>query len=412
MHIYVKKPLPEQYQAYMFCFIFGFNMLMFTFNNLMRLAVGNTYYLDTILMFMCYIFVFIHTLRNIGSALRLKHIIFLLIMILLPIFMCSYSEVTQKILSDQLPYCVIAFFIAISLVDYAATWNCLYKFSWLILAITFLDCFVLKLFDETSHTLGYAALFPAVIFSIEIIQNSNDKIKNILGLGLACVLVVQADTAGALAAVALTMILAMLFVIRKFKSWAFVLIALVLGAVAFIVNNVVTIATFLADKFSAFNLRIDLLLEISSTGISNDRFRDSIYEYCFQYAKEHFFLGCGIGNDRFLITQHTLVHDQTMVSNYPHNVFLEFMIQFGMFFGIILGIILIVFLTKYLLVEKNLEAQKIAILLVGMGFFPLLYSSSYIENACFFALIGFAWKRKDIIKFEKLSRKRIIYMKK
>ena len=401
--MYIYKRITEHYQAYMFCFVFGFNMLMLTFNNLMRLAVGNTYYIDTILMFTCYIFVLIHTLKSIGKALRLKHIIFLLLMILLPFLMCSNGEITKKIFREQFPYCIIAFLIAISLIDYELTWKSLYKFAWLILAIAFFDCFVLKLFDGTSHTLGYAALFPALVFLIEIICNSNNRIKNIIGLLLACVLVVQADTVGALAAVALTLILAMCFVIRKFRTWAFVIIAILLCTIAYGVNNITIIAEFLADKLSSFNIRTDLLLEISSTGITTDRYRNSIYEYCFQYAKEHFLWGCGIGNDRILITQNTLVHDQTMVSNYPHNVFLEFMIQFGMLFGVILGIILIVFLIKYLLKEKNLYAQKVAILLVGMGFFPLLYSSSYIENACFFALIGFAWKRKDIIKYGIIS---------
>lgn len=404
MHLYVRKPKTEQYQAYMLCFVFGFNMLMFTFNNLMRLVIGNTFYLDTILMFSCYVFVLIHTLRCMGESLRLKHLVFLLIMVLLPVFTCYNRDVINKILSEQFPYCIIAFLIAISIYDYELTWDYLYKFAWVMLGISLLDCFALKLFDETSHTLGYAALFPALIFSIQIIHNIQNKVKNILGLILACVLVVQADTAGALAAVALTLILAMCFAIRKFKRWAFILITLFLGALAFCLNNVVLIAEFFADKLSLFNIRIDMLLEISGTGLTTDRFRDSIYDYCFQYAKEHFFWGCGVGNDRVLITQHTLVYDQTMVSNYPHNVFLEFIIQYGMMLGVIIGIVLVVFLIKYLFLEKDFNAQKIAILLVGIGFFPLLYSSSYIENACFFALIGFVWKRKDIIKYQIINK--------
>lgn len=403
MHIYIKKPTSEQYQAYMLCFVFGFNMIMLTFNNFMRLAIGNTYYLDTILMFGCYIFVFIHTLGSIGRTLRAKHLLFLLVMVFLPVFTCSNGAVTQKILGEQLPYCIIAFMISISIVNYELTWKILYKFAWLMLTISLFDSFVLDLFDKTSHTLGYAALFPAIIFSIEIFHSIKNRIKNIIGLILACILIIQADTAGALAAVALTMILAMCFVIKRFKTWAFVLITIFLGIVVYCVNHVVTIAMFIADKLSLYNVQIDMLLEISKTGIATDRFRASIYEYCFQYAKQHLLIGCGVGNDRVLITQNTLVRDQTMVSNFPHNIFLEFMIQFGMVLGVILGIVLVVFLISYLIREKNLYVQKLAILLVGLGFFPLLYSSSYIENACFFALIGFVWKRKSYIKYQACS---------
>lgn len=397
MYIHIKRKTNEQYQAYMLCFVFGFNMLMLTFNNLMRLVIGNTYYIDTILMFGCYIFVFIHTLKRIIKSLKFKYLLFLLIMIFLPIFTCSNDSIIQKILSEQLPYCVIAFMICISIVDYELTWKVLYKFVWLMLIISLFDSSILQLFDETSHTLGYAALFPALVFSIEIFQNVKNKIRNIIGLILACILVVQADTAGALAAVALTMILAMCFVIKKFKKWAFVLISIFLSFIAYFVNNISTITMFIADKLSLYNLRIDMLLEISRTGITTDRFRDSIYNFCYQYAKQHWFIGCGVGNERVLITQNTLVRDQTMVSNFPHNIFLELMVQFGMILGIILGILLVIFLISYLIKEKNLYAQKIAILLIGIGFFPLLYSSSYIENACFFALIGFVWKRKTIL---------------
>lgn len=403
MHIYIKKPTIEQYQAYMLCLVFGFNMIMLTFNNLMRLVIGNTYYIDTVLMFGCYIFVAIHTLGNIGKALRIKHLLFLMMMVFLPVFTCSNGAITQKILGEQFPYCIIAFMICLSITNYELAWETLYKFSWIILGISMLDSFVLDLFSETSHTLGYAALFPAIIYSIEIFQGIKNRIKNIIGLILACILVVQADTAGALAAVALTMIVAMCFVIKRLKRWAFALFVAFLGTIAYCVNHVVTIAIFIADKLALYNVRIDMLLEISKTGLTTDRFRDSIYNYCFQYAKQHMLIGCGVGNDRVLITKNTLVRDQTMVSNFPHNIFLEFMIQFGMILGIVLGIVLVIFLVRYLIREKNLYAQKIAILLVGIGFFPLLYSSSYIENACFFALIGFVWKRKDCIKYQECS---------
>ena len=140
MYIHIKRKTNEQYQAYMLCFVFGFNMLMLTFNNLMRLVIGNTYYIDTILMFGCYIFVFIHTLKRIIKSLKFKYLLFLLIMIFLPIFTCSNDSIIQKILSEQLPYCVIAFMICISIVDYELTWKVLYKFAWLMLIISLFDC--------------------------------------------------------------------------------------------------------------------------------------------------------------------------------------------------------------------------------------------------------------------------------
>ena len=398
MRLHIKKLTIEQYANIMFCTVYGFNLIMFTFNNLMRIVVGNTFYLDSVFMFICYGFFLVHALPRLIKEMKIQYWFFLLILILLPILTCQNTAVTSKILSEIVPFCILAFMFGCGIKDYALTWRYLYKFSWLVLAMAFFDTFILKLFTETSHMLGYAALFPACVLAIEILNNKHRKVLNILALVLSCVLVVQADTTGALVAVALTILVALCYSVKKIKKGAFFVIVIIISMVAIILNNINRIAIMLMNRLAGFGVNVNALEEMAGTGITTDRFRDSIYEYCFGYAKQHWFLGCGVGTDRYLITQHTLVHDQTMVSNYPHNIFLEFMIQYGLILGLFLSVVVVIFIIRYLAKEKDLDAQKIAVLVVGMGFFPLMYSSSYIESPFFYILMGFAWKRLNYMR--------------
>ena len=398
MRIYLKKLQAEDYISYMFCFVFGFNTLVFTFNNTMRMLVGNTHYLDSILMAALYCFVLFKTIPVLLKRIKGKHLLFITIVLFLPFLMCSNSDVVKHIFSNQVPYCVVAFLISISLSEYKKIWHDLYHFSWAVLLLSVIDSFALKLFDETSHTLGYAALFPAIVLAIEIVHESKKRLLNTMGLIISSILVIQADTTGALVAIAFSVILAMCFVIKRYKKWAFIIIVSLILVLTYLINNIVVISDYLATTLSQYGINVDLLLELSDTGLKTDRYRDSIYDYCINYSKEHWLFGCGIGNDRQLITNNTLVINQLMVTNYPHNLFLELIMQLGIPIGGSVSIFIIVFLFKYLISEKNLYAQRIAVVTVGMGFFPLLYSSSYIENAFFFALIGFAWKRYNSIK--------------
>jgi len=402
MRIILRKHGTEHYIAIMFCLVFAINIIVFTFNNLMRLAVGNTYYLDSILIYTCYVLLLIHVLPACINAMNLRYMLFLLIVLAMPLLMCRNSDVTQKIVSQILPFGVLAFIFGVTVSDFEQTWAQAYKFSWIVLALAVVDTYLIKTFDSTSHMLGYAALFPSCVLVIEAINSSKNRLVNTLGLITSMVLIIEADTAGALAAIALTSIVSLLYIIKRFKKVAFLIIISLLGVGAILINNVSFVAQQLSTRLGILNVNVSLLDEIAGTGLTTDRYRNSIYEYSWKYAKEHLFIGSGVGNDRVLITSQTLVRNQSLTGNYPHNIFLEFMFQFGLVLGTMLSIFLVVFLIRFFVIEKNKKAQKIATLLMGMGFFPLLYSSSYIENVYFYLLIGFAWKQLRQYRMEKI----------
>ena len=398
MRLVIKKPTIEQSAILVFCLVFSLNMIMFTFNNLMRIAIGRTFYLDVVFVYACYIIVFISALPRLIYSMKLKYWIILIVAISLPIISCSNSEVTNKIVSEIIPFCVIAFMAGVSIRDFSKTWDYLQVFAWAMLFMCICDTFLIKVFEEASHMLGYSALFSAVVFVVSIIFEKKKRVYNIIGLFLCTILAIQSDTAGALAAMVLTAIVAIIYRMKEMKKGTGIFALFILTIIAVVLKNTVTIAEFILRRFGGGSINMRMLEEIAGTGITTDRYRDSIYEYCFQYAKEHWFWGTGVGNDRLLISANTLVRHQDMLGNYPHNIFLEFLVQYGMICGLVISIILLLFLFTYFIREKEQDAQKIAVFLLGMGFFPLLYSSTYIENSYFYLLIAFVWsRRKQII---------------
>ena len=81
------------------------------------------------------------------------------------------------------------------------------------------------------------------------------------------------------------------------------------------------------------------------------------------------------------------------------------MMQFGLIPGVMLGIIVLYVIVKYLFAEKDKYNQCVVAVLLGLGFFPLLFSTSYIENTYFYLLIGFVWgklKKKRLTKSKKI----------
>lgn len=73
---------------------------------------------------------------------------------------------------------------------------------------------------------------------------------------------------------------------------------------------------------------------------------------------------------------------------YPHNVFLELMVNFGYFIGTALGIFLIYYLLKYIFFCKSSKYSMTILVLACTSLVKLLFASSFWIDQMFFMLLG------------------------
>lgn len=105
----------------------------------------------------------------------------------------------------------------------------------------------------------------------------------------------------------------------------------------------------------------------------------------------------GILADRYLLRQ----YGDWMV--YPHNIFLEFILDFGMICGGIVSI-LFIFLVIMNLMTGEKERKTFSALLISLVFIRLLVSSSFVIEGLFYTMIGL------LLGITKI-KKRISYLK-
>jgi len=118
-----------------------------------------------------------------------------------------------------------------------------------------------------------------------------------------------------------------------------------------------------------------------------DTSRYQIYTFCYDRILSHPYLGTGVVNDRIYIAN-TIFGGDSPIGNYPHNIFLEIWMQFGIFIGTILLVVIMLVLLNGLSSRISADAKGTALILIGTGFFPLLFSGSYIDSNAFYILMG------------------------
>lgn len=394
MIIRIPKLNNNQYISYFMCAIFSFSLIMLTFNSVVRSIIPETYYADTVLVYLIYLVFLCKALKICVKNMRYYYWMLLLLIPVLVVFTCRNNAVMGKILLSYFPSCILAFICGISIINTKKTWNILNKFSIIIICLLLMN--ILCFNNIGSHALGYASLFPALIYMVEIVFFDGRVFFSVIGCIVPLLLAIHSDTSGALASFFLTFLLTFIMKYKKHHMGVIMVIILSLELIRQIINNASLIAMELARQLSMFNINVNLLYEIGYNGITTDRFRDSIYDFCISYIHNHIFWGSGIGNDRVLISNNTLVFEQDLMGNYPHNIFLELLMQYGLIIGGIIILYIMYKLSSFLYFEKDKYSIKIFSVLMGMGFFPLLYSSSYIENPLFFLLLGYTLNRVAI----------------
>lgn len=108
-------------------------------------------------------------------------------------------------------------------------------------------------------------------------------------------------------------------------------------------------------------------------------------------------LGYGIMGDRY-ISYFTGIFWKPI---YPHNIFLELMVDFGYVIGIVLSLFLVYYIFKNVLFSKNRKYMMTLLVLTSTSLIKLFFASSFWIDQMFFMLIGALVARKFVLEDKK-----------
>ncbi|WP_409228222.1 O-antigen ligase family protein [Gudongella sp. SC589] len=252
--------------------------------------------------------------------------------------------------------------------------------------------------------LSYAAL-PIAILSTYALFSGKKKMQ-LIYLFFSLFIIVTVGSRGPLLAYLAYVIIYMLINFKK--HYILVTIVTVLGSVFYFnfYKAISYIVNFLAKK----DIYSRTLYKILDGTITSGTGRDSLFEESIYLIRNNPFTGVGIGVERIHIFENVysaMGRSQMLSSSYPHNLFIELIVQFGVVIGLLISAIILVITIKAIFTGDS-YSKNFALIFFGIGFMQLMVSSSYLLSPYFFYFIGIAWtiaakrsKRKYCVTQEK-----------
>lgn len=261
--------------------------------------------------------------------------------------------------------CIPIGYLSSVIVDKSILFKTLLNWSWIIS----IQMIVLFLFarsgaiEDYDMSFSYTLLLPLLLHLIEYWNRR--KVQYLLAAIVETAMVVLYGSRGPLLSV---LIVALLVFILDGKNvlLKIMIIAIVAGILSigysYLHSQAYEITLYL-NRIGFDSRTINLLLN----DIAHDSGRSQIYNMAFDLISQRPIWGWGPGGEVFKI------------GIYPHNIFLELLIDFGVFAGGILGILVLrMALTPFTM--KMSSERDLLIMYLGLGLIPLLISSTYTED--------------------------------
>lgn len=108
-----------------------------------------------------------------------------------------------------------------------------------------------------------------------------------------------------------------------------------------------------------------------------------------------------LSNDNSLLG-HGILGSYSYVNTYPHNIVLDFLFSFGSVFGVVLLVCILFIIIRMLIKYSQDEINKsFGIILVITSVLKLCFSSTFIDDAMFFMLLGYCANSIRKIEYDK-----------
>lgn len=259
-----------------------------------------------------------------------------------------------------------------NLEDIDILFNYLYKFSYVFVFL----CTLIYIFHvrkiSTNLVFSYTLLFPLLIQIVQFKQNKNYKI--FLFIIFEFFMLLSYGSRGTLLC-AIAFILLLLLKNMSFKQIKY-LGLFILGLIIF---YEIILYLGVIDKiylhFMEKGKYIRILDLLSSRNFFDNNGRFDIYKDYLQYIFDKPILGWGIGAN-------------LAIGYFPHNFIIEVIFNFGLF-SLIIFYFLFELAKKYFRFYSREDTYELFLILLCSGFFPLFFSSTYLEWMNFWIFLGF-----------------------
>ena len=235
---------------------------------------------------------------------------------------------------------------------------------------------------------GYKTILCCIIFLFFFLEKHN--ILDLAGAGLSLLMEIKAGSRGPLICLVFFVVLYLFLKATKMKMrYKIMISAVLLGAYYGV--------THYLDKIMAFGISILQKLHLNSRTvemllngeITDDHGRAEIARLSWDGISRQGFFGMGPFGCRTIIAPY-------FNYGYPHNIFLEFILDYGWVFGVLFLSILVIMILKVFR-KKDKEQTAVLMILLAMCM-KLLISGSYWSEPFFWGIVGWTgaclWAQK------------------
>ena len=381
----------EIYLILFFCFLIGFNPITNASLSAIRRIVVLPLKLDVIFFYAIYVWVVVHSIPLAFKKLHRDSLFLLLFFIFFYTLSILQPNAPSYLLTIglQLLLSCLIYLFSRSLTEFKGLIRLL---RWMAPFITFAMFLLIVYFainenTEYSQYTGYMVL-PAAVISADALFD-RFKFLHAANALVALMLIFISGARGPLACILLFTALKLMQLLLTKKKWKAFIVWVGIFSLPFILFGyrlLFAVSQFIIER--GFSTR--LLGYIAKDDVLNETGRDEIRNYVISLIGQHPLTGVGLGQDRMMINRFLGDPINLAIGNYPHNFFLELLVQYGLIVGsavIFLFLRMIYFSFKR---SPDSETRNVLFIFFAIGFFPLLFSGSYLNAPLLFAYLGFA----------------------
>ena len=234
---------------------------------------------------------------------------------------------------------------------------------------------------DYSLVFGYKTIFCCIVFIFFFFEKRN--VLDLVGAILSFFMDIKAGSRGSLICLGMFVVLYMLVKARRMKTIHKITISVAfLGLYVFISKYFSKISSFVLSLLKKLNINSRTVEMLLNGNIASDNGRARISELSWDGIAKQGFFGMGPFGCRTIIAPYYNY-------GYPHNIFLEFVLDYGWFFGTLALTVLMIMIIRTLM-KKNKIQTSVLIILLSMCM-KLLISGSYWSEPLFWGLVGWAY---------------------
>lgn len=391
----INKRGPIDYANLFFCVTIVYASLIYLYNQTVVAYIGNPFNLASLLKYGLYFLLFFKVAPYLHGKISAKDLVvcFILVMAFLATQLNTYyyAPHVQTVFLDML-YKGLPCYLCAKLVHNSPRLNRYLRISACILLLEVTaKMFILQpgsMAEQYSQYDGFLMLTAMTLQFVPLVSEHRWYDFVLAGVLLLITLLTGARGPFLIGVVLLAF---SIYLLSRRSKHALVLYGVIAVFALVILLNLQKIFTLISTWFGASGSvrTINGLLEkgIVQMILSNSRIQ--LFLRAWEFIQNHLFIGCGVVNERMILYNLVPGLPGDAIGDYPHNLFLEFGMQFGLVLGSILSILLVWLIFRKYRQCKTEQGKLLLISLLFSGMVPLMISGSYLQWRMFFVLLGF-----------------------